>query len=367
MGSTIDARVTRTHVITRALSSLRSFEMNAERAIALVDQGLVAAVRIFAFIVFARLLTPNSFGTFTLALTLSHMTHQLQHHLGVLPFIITCHSKERIREDGPAWLWLNYLMAGGLACVLISLSWLVDVREGPASLASVFAYTSVALPTLSVYMFHRRWLYQISQRRGLVAVVLAYVLGYVAAILMTRAWYPTTWAAVLSFSAASLCGLLAAIPFMRPSRWTPTRNPFRCWAETRSFSGWTASSFVVGATFNHGMNLLLASVQGAAAAGVMSATRQMVVPAQTLVIATDNFDKVRAGESYRAGGVAGLLRSIRGTRTYMVVLAGPYLLVLTCWSLRSRHRGHSTRSTARTSATMSWNSGCGRWPRSSTS
>ena len=302
--------------------------MNAERGVALADQGSVALIRIVAFMVFARVLPPDSFGVFTLALTLSHMTHQLQHHLVVLPFIITCNTTDRIREDGPTWLWLNYLVAGALACLMILLSWMVDALGGAPSLATVFAYTSVALPVLSIYMFHRRWLYQIGQRRGLVAVVLAYVLAYAAAIFVMRTWYPTPWAAVLSFSAASACGLLTALPFMRPASWTPARNPLRCWADTRSFSSWTTLSFTASATFNYGMNLLLASIQGPAATGVMSATRQMIVPAQTLVISTDSFDKVRAGAHYGSDGVSGLVRSVRSTRTYMVVLAGPYLLLL---------------------------------------
>jgi O-antigen/teichoic acid export membrane protein len=302
--------------------------MNAERGVALADQGSVALVRIVAFMVFARVLPPDSFGAFTLALTLSYMTNQLQHHLVVLPFIITCNSPERLRDDGPTWLWLNYLIAAALAGGLLLVAQFVAAVGGPPSLATILTYTSVTLPTLSVYMFHRRWLYQIGQRRGLIVVVVAYVLAYAVAIAVTRTWYPTPWAAVLSFTAASASGLLAAVPFMRPARWTPTRNPLRCWADTRSFSSWTALSFAVGATFNHGMNLLLASIQGAAAAGVMSATRQMVVPAQTLVTSTDSFDKVRAGAHYGTDGVAGLVRSVRSTRTYMVVLAGPYLLLL---------------------------------------
>tara|TARA_B100000315_G_scaffold252755_2_gene290199 strand:+ start:16427 stop:17755 length:1329 start_codon:yes stop_codon:yes gene_type:complete len=315
-------------LIRRAIRHFPTFEMNAERGVALADQGSVALVRIVAFMVFARVLPPDSFGAFTLALTLSHMTNQLQHHLVVLPFIITCDSPERIRDDGPNWLWLNYLIAAALAGGLLLVARLVTALGGPVSLATIFSYTSVTLPMLSVYMLHRRWLYQIGQRRGLVVVVVAYVLTYAVAILVTRAWYPTPWASVLSFAAASASGLLAAVPFMRPARWTPTRNPLRCWAETRSFSSWTTLSFTASATFNHGMNLLLASIQGAAAAGVMSATRQMVVPAQTLVISTDSFDKVRAGAHYGTDGVAGLVRSVRSTRTYMVVLAGPYLLLL---------------------------------------
>lgn len=79
---------------------------------------------------------------------------------------------------------------------------------------------------------------------------------------------------------------------IRHFRTFEARNPLRCWADTRSFSSWTTLSFTASATFNYGMNLLLASIQGPAAAGVMSATRQMIV----------------------------LVRSVRSTRTYMVVL-----------------------------------------------
>lgn len=303
-----------------------------DRKIALLEQGMLAGVRLAAMVSFARIMPRERFGAFALVVSISFILNNAQRSAVILPFIVSCQKAPDPRRVGADWWWLD-LAGAAVAATLLTTGWAIAYALGARPwVQTALLCSALAAPPLMTYTFMRRWCYQFGAYRVVFTMLAANILTYSAGI--AAAWVAPNIAALpfVAFAAGPTAGVLVGFAAGTDLVSRPSARLFRTWWTSVRFTTWAFLSFLCGSVYTHGMNLLTAGMLGAAGSGMFSASRTFVAPIVSLITAVDMIDKPRAGRAFEARGFAGLHRSIRGTLATLLVLGTPYLIIVTVFS-----------------------------------
>ena len=186
----------------------------------------------------------------------------------------------------------------------------------------------MAAPALLAYEYTRRYLYQTRHYWAILKMVFVYFGVYAALFLLAVITTVTIWKAVLALlGAAALAAILPLFGTLRLHR-VPVADVFATWYETRRFTGWQLLTFFANQAYDNAMNLILAALSGRLDIAAYSATRMLIRPVNVVVSGVDKIDKPRAGRAMAKDGMAGLRRSIGGTRRTVLLLGLPYVLLI---------------------------------------
>jgi O-antigen/teichoic acid export membrane protein len=325
-GATATASITR---YGRAfLNRLRSFD----HLVALIDQASMAITRLGGLLVFARLMSIDAFGALALVVSISFMLNNAQRSLVILPYILACKNSKTPEAEGAAWFWID-LIVSAVVCVALLAGWGGAMALGAAHWVDyALFYSALGAPPLMAFTFLRRWAYQNRTYRLVLWMVIAYMAAFGVGVAAAWWWRDLEFLPFLAIGGAPLAGLVAGTIGGR-DHWTkPPRDLLRRWRKTVRFSTWSFLSFLAGAVYTNGMNIVTASVIGAAGSAAFGATRTLVAPVVTLTSASDMIDKPRASRAFLKNGVAGLRRVVRGTMGFLLALGMPYLLLVFVFS-----------------------------------
>lgn len=302
------------------------------RMTALLEQGLLAGIRMVALLVFARILPTEIFGAFALVVSISFIVTTLQRAVVILPFIVACQALEEVAKAIREWWWIA--VAGAVATALILLAaWAGTLMLGmPEWIRTVLFFSAIGAPALMLYTFLRRVSYQTGDHRNILVMVLVHFATYATGTGIAFLFRDIHSLAFWAFIAAPLAGCLAGFVHVRKSLGSPPIEAFQSFRNSISFSKWSFFSGMVGAIYANGMNVIVASFLGPVGSAMFAATRTIVSPIISLTGATDMIDKPQAGRAYATGGVHGLRRSVRGTLALLVLLGGPYLVLVSIFA-----------------------------------
>ena len=306
------------------------------RLYSLGDQGAQGVANIVATSVLGRWLPADQFGAVGVAIGIYYVVAGFHRSAVVLPYI-TEHepqggamAEHRYHSD---WWWFNVIAGLALASVLLVLAGGLEAvcAWGPQALLRwrwgimPLLLAAVMTPPLLCAEHVRRWLYKIG-RPDLVALAsVGYAAGLVGAAYGLSHIRPDAVAGAMAWALAGLFGAMVPLVGLRPMRpvWSAS---LACFARHRRFATWLAMTIVPYMVYSSATVVVFIGLfDGPLAAAVFTAARTLTNPAVSLVSAVDSIDKPRAARALADEGMAGLRRSIRGTRWLLLGVTGAYL------------------------------------------
>lgn len=302
------------------------------RHYALLEQGLISGSNFLLYIYAARILPKEEWGALSFALASLLLLQGFQRAFVTLPMI----TSGELQGSGVTSLFFWRQLQGwvtGLTllviCVFILLSsfafagWVTDSAILTAALVVPLYYLEFARRVVIITLSMRRLLmmaiaYSVSL---LLLVLIAYELG-IATQLKSL---------VAAMIVASVVSCLASRVALLPTRgqhqsgnWTPS--------SILHFGRWAAASSLAYSGYNFAVQAILATIAGPGALGAFAAARNFTQPIGTLIQAMDSVDKPRAGHAHAKSGMSGLLRVIRQSWLWLLVLSLPYLIAVSFFS-----------------------------------
>jgi O-antigen/teichoic acid export membrane protein len=293
------------------------------RAAALLEQGLVSGANFCAFVLFARVLTPEVWGSFALAYATVLFLQGFQRALVTLPMLPFSARSGAWADERAGWAGANSALGlGAVACLLLAAG-LAAVLGAAWVLHAMGMAAMMTLP-LMAHEFTRRAAIQEHRFDLLVGMGGAYALVLCAAALWPAApalevWMPALGVGLGAAAAAGVYGWVTghrALP-------RPTRPPPH--AHYRRYTGWALLSHLGYSGYNFGVQAILAGLAGPAAVGAFHACRMLVQPVSTLMTAMDSIDKPRAAATLVAQGPAAMRWVLLRLLGMVSLLALPYL------------------------------------------
>ncbi len=320
------------------LRRFRSFD----HMVALFDQSSMALTRLGGLLVFARLMSVEAFGALALVVSIIFILNNSQRSLVILPYILSCKNAQNVEAEGAAWFWIDLIVSAATCLVLLG-AWGISIAvDAPPWVGHALFYSALGAPPLLAFTFLRRWAYQNRRYGAVLWMVSAYILAFAAGTGAAWLWREVHALPFLTLAGAPLAGLIVGSIGGR-DHWTrPPRDLFARWRRTVRFSGWAFLSFLAGAVYTNGMNIVTAAFIGAAGSAAFGATRTLVAPVVTLTSASDMIDKPRATRAFLKNGIPGLRRVVRATLGFLFALGLPYLTLVFIFSgdLLSLFYGH---------------------------
>lgn len=294
------------------------------RTASMADQGLISGSNLMAFLVAARCLPTEDWGSFGFAFASVTFLQGFQRSSVIIPMIMSSGSPGAWEAQRTAWRGLNTMLL--LACATcFAVAAALAGGLGVGWLAKSMTMATVICPALFVFEFARRSVIQESRFLLLIGVSASYALCVVAgAAAMTATQSPSVWLSAAAMTAGALVG--TAVHSMRVRR-SPISRPkrLRDLPVRPAFVGWSSLSHVAYSGYNYGIQFALGALAGPAALGIFHACRILVQPVMTLAAAMDGIDKPRASRAYNAEGMAGLRASMRRAVLTSAAIALPYL------------------------------------------
>lgn len=296
------------------------------RAAALLEQGLVSGANFVAFVLFARLLVPEVWGSFGLAYATVLFVQGFQRALVTLPMVPFSARSAAWCDERAAWAGANSALALAATALLLLAAGLAAWCGAAWVLHAMGMAALMALPMLA-HEFTRRAAVQEQRFDLLAGMGLVYALVLCAAALWPTApalktWLPAVGVGLGAAAAAGVYWLVTGHPALpRPKRPPPH-------ASYRSYTGWALLSHLGYSGYNFGVQALLAALAGPAAVGAFHACRMLVQPVSTLMTAMDSIDKPRAASTLVAQGPAAMRRVLLRMLGLVSLLALPYLLAV---------------------------------------
>ena len=304
----------------------------SDRMVGLVDQGSRSAINFAALILLARWLPVEDFGILALVMSAVVIVGQLQGALLVLPFIVSCPTEEKLREQLPQWLWLSAYMATAVALLLCAIYGLLLVFDLGRSWRDLFWYIAIAGCPRLLQEFCRRTLFQSQRHRAIIAMSVTYFFAFASGLGLIFFLDGSVVMAVFVLGGSSLAGYIAGRAVTGTFTRVSPAHAFRALQEQKSFAGWTFSAFLASSAYVEAMSFIIGGIVGPAGVAVFAATRNFIRPAETMVAAVDSIDKPRAGRAYAAKGMPGLNASVEKTRNMILALVVPYLALVFIFS-----------------------------------
>ena len=315
-----------------ALRSLVRSLGRADRATALLDQGLLAAARFAAMLVFARIMSTDLFGAFALAVSISFILNNIQRAVIVLPFIVSCQRPQDVARAVREWSWIDIATTAAVTAILAA-GWAAGPSLAIESWVRIaLGFSALAAPPLMLYTFLRRVAYQTGEHRAVVAMVLVHAATYAAGIVLAVLLREAEYLPFVALAAAPAAGALVGAAGLHRHWGLPPPGTWHSFRSSIGLSKWSFLGTLAASVYTSGMNIVVAGFLGAGGSAAFAAARTLVSPTVSLATANDMVDKPRAGRAYADHGLAGLRRSVRSALVFLGLLGGSYLLLVAIFS-----------------------------------
>jgi len=280
---------------------------------ALADQSIVSATNFLTNVMLARFMGLREFGVFVLAWMSVQFVNSFQNALIIAPMMSVGPKQEE--KDRPAYYGALVFQELALASFCFIFAYTVlkisgnsirfsDVKQLAFPLAvSAFAY--------QMQDFVRRYFFATRQsRRALADDALSYVSQLPILFLLHRAGHLTSANALWAMAGTSIVGIVPGILWMEPLQfnWQWIREISRRhwkisrWLSASALLQWTSSNlFVIAAPVYY----------GAAAAGVLKASQNLMGVTHVWFQGLDNVVPVESARRLRQGGVRSMLAYTR--------------------------------------------------------
>jgi O-antigen/teichoic acid export membrane protein len=292
---------------------------------ALTDQGIVSGTNFLTNIMLARFMGLREFGVFALAWMAVLFANSLQGALIVSPMMSIGPKQEE--KDRPSYFGvvvLHELILVSLCFVLVfgavkigsNFFWHSDLQQLALPLAvSAFAY--------QMQDFLRRYFFATRQsRRALADDALSYLTQLPLLLLLHMSGRLSSATALWVMAATSLLGLVPGLLWMEPlalnSEWIRTVS-LRHWKISR----WLGASSLLQWTSSNLFLLAAPIYYGAAAAGVLRASQNLMGATHLWFQGLDNVVPAETARRLRQGGVRAMLAY---TRSVLIKWGGLTLL-----------------------------------------
>ncbi|MDP2006067.1 MAG: oligosaccharide flippase family protein [Rubrivivax sp.] len=297
---------------------------------ALLEQVLVSGASFIAFLLLARGLTPEAWGSFGLAFALVLFAQGFQRALVTLPMLSFGAAVASAPGDAfpgrGAWSAANTALAATAAALLAAAAGVAALARAGWVVDALGMAALLMLPAMG-HEFARRAAVQAARLdllAGMGAVFAAVLLAMVL-LPLPPAWRPWQPALGLGLAWTAAAALHAARSGL--ALWPRPGRPPRL-AGYAAYGRWALGSHLAYSGYNFGVQALLAALAGPAALGAFHACRALVQPVSTLQAAMDSVDKPRAAAALARDGSEGLRRVLRRSFVTVAGLALPYLAVV---------------------------------------
>jgi O-antigen/teichoic acid export membrane protein len=292
---------------------------------ALTDQGIVSGTNFLTNVMLARFMGLREFGVFALAWMAVLFANSLQGALIVSPMMSIGPKQEE--KDRPSYfgvvvlhelilVLLCFVLVFGAVKIGSNFFWHSDLQQLALPLAvSAFAY--------QMQDFLRRYFFATRQsRRALADDALSYLTQLPLLLLLHATGRLNSATALWVMAATSLLGLVPGLLWMEPLQFN------REWIRTVSLRHWKISRWLGASSLlqwtSSNLFLLAAPVYyGAAAAGVLRASQNLMGATHLWFQGLDNVVPAETARRFRQGGVRAMLAY---TRSILIKWGGLTLL-----------------------------------------
>jgi O-antigen/teichoic acid export membrane protein len=280
---------------------------------ALADQSIVSATNFLSNVMLARFMGLREFGVFALAWMSVLFVNSIQNALMIAPMMSVGPKQEE--KDRPAYygaVVFQELVLVSFCFILVytvlkisgSYSRFADVRQLALPLAvSAFAY--------QMQDFVRRYFFATRQsRRALADDALSYLSQLPILFLLHRAGHLTSANALWAMAGTSIVGLVPGFLWMEPLQFKWERIK-AIWKRHWKISRWLSASALLQWTSSNLFVIAAPVYYGAAAAGVLKASQNLMGVTHVWFQGLDNIVPVESARRLRQGGVRSMLAYTR--------------------------------------------------------
>lgn len=301
--------------------------LHSTRTLSFIEQSLISGTTFLSMLFFARVLSKDAWGIFSITIALFHFSQGFQRALITIPMITFSPGESASKANFRFWLreMHRLTMKALLLCAVIILIGSYFFTEHWIN--SAFAGLLIVLAPHFYYEFVRRVLIQIGQSTSLVFLSWIYAGVTALAVILVTLIEPSSWAAAVAYASGALIASVVGLFIVRQSILSdenqfvlhdrPHLTEFSKWA---LFSHFAFSSYVIA------IPIILGFAASPAAVAVLTAIRNLVQPLNTLLAAIDNADKPKASREWAERQYQGLFDSLAQTRQILILIGGCYLL-----------------------------------------
>ncbi len=292
---------------------------------ALADQAVVSATNFLTNIMLARFMGLREFGIFALAWMSVLFANSIQYALIVAPMMsIGPKQEERGRPSYFGAVFFHELLLVLLCFILVFVVLLSSSRFFPhVDLHHLALPLAVSALAYQGQDFVRRYFFSIRRNRcALLNDLISYAPQLPVIFLLHRWGHLTSATALWAMAGTSLVGLAAGWLWIEPLQfgWQAIQS---VWLRHWKISRWLAGSALLQWTSGNLFVVAAPIYYGAAAAGVLKASQNLMGVTHVWFQGLDNVVPAEAARRLRNGGVAGMLAY---TRSILVKWGGLTLL-----------------------------------------
>lgn len=275
------------------------------------DQGIVSATNFATSVIIGRLCSQTEMGIYALGLSIVYFARAIQEQVVSAPYTIYCNRQpdaDKAAYAGSSCVHFSWF--AGL--VMISLLGFAAVLAGRGTAPDLLRLSLVlvaALPLFLLREFIRHYMFS-HLKMGTATLLDASVAIIQLASLALLGWWG--WLTVpIVFAVIGGSCLLASLGWFltKPDRLEVSRTAaIRHWKQNWGFARWALACQLVGCSAPYVMPWFVASLEGAAATGILAASTTLVGLANMFVMGVANFLSPRAAKAYADEGVPGLKR-----------------------------------------------------------
>jgi O-antigen/teichoic acid export membrane protein len=294
---------------------------SSDRAVALVDQGLLAITRFIAMVVFARTFRQDVFGEIALAVTMSYISVGLNRAIVVLPFVFESGSFELAKKNSPKWLTGTLIVALVFTLLLLYSSWLFYHYESTYWLGNAAIWSSFLCPSAIIYEYVRRQVIQERNIRLSIAQVLTF--NILTMTLLPSAYYfASVPLAIASFSVPYIVGALVGLQLWKVKPKLDFSGAVESWKAHINMCAWGFAEYMADLAVGYGLGGVASAFFGPIGSAAFAATRNVVAPIYAITSALGTVEPPRFARQMNEKGLTGLRAAFSSAMILHILLVG---------------------------------------------
>ncbi|MCA9067731.1 MAG: lipopolysaccharide biosynthesis protein [Planctomycetaceae bacterium] len=295
------------------------------------DQGIVSATNFATSVIIGRLCSQTEMGIYALGLSIVYFARAIQEQLVSAPYTIYCNRQPE--EDKAAYAGsscLHFSWFAGLVIVsLLGFAGVLATQGTAPDLLRLSLVLVAALPLFLLREFIRHYTFS-HLKMGTATILDASVSAIQIGTLVLLGW--AGWMTVpVVFAVIGGSCLLASLGWFltKSDRFEVShKTAVRHWKHNWGFARWALACQLVGCSAPYVMPWFVASLEGAAATGILAASSTLVGLANMFVMGVANFLSPRAAKAYAEEGVRGLKTVMVFTSLVFVVFLGVFAVAM---------------------------------------
>ncbi len=294
---------------------------SSDRAVALVDQGLLAITRFIAMVVFARTFQQDVFGEIALAVTMSYVAVGLNRAIVVLPFVFESGSFELAKKNSPKWMTGTLIVAFVFTSLLLLSAWLFYQNQTTYWLGNAAIWSSFLCPSAIIYEYVRR---QVIQERN-IKLSIAQVLTFnilTMTLLPSAYYFASVPLAIASFSVPYIVGALVGLQLWKAKTKLDFAGAVASWRTHINMCVWGFAEYMADLSVGYGLGGIASAYFGPIGSAAFAATRNVVAPIYAITSALGTVEPPRFARQLNEKGLPGLRAAFRSAMILHILLVG---------------------------------------------